>query len=293
MSSIPTPTTDATTRAADAQAHAEQPLSTDSGSSFLRQVRALIRRNLTHTKRQPEMLTDVTIQPVMFVVLFAYVFGGSINIPGGSYREWLLPGIMAQTMAFSSFIVAIGLNNDLDKGIIDRFRSLPIRRAGVLIARSVSSIIHSSIGVVVMSLTGLVVGWRIHEGVPKALLGYALLLLFGFAMIWIGIYVGSSLGSVEAVNGVMFSTMFPITFLANTFAPTQGMPSVIRHIAEWNPLSSLVQAMRENWGNTGALPPSAAWPLQHAVPVSIAWSLLIAVVMAPLAIRAFNRRTSQ
>ncbi len=293
MSSTETPTAATAPPGSGRAAPSGPPTIPPHGSSFLRQVRALIGRNLIHTKRQPEMLTDVTIQPVMFVVLFAYVFGGSINIPGGSYREWLLPGIMAQTMAFSSFIVAIGLNNDLDKGIIDRFRSLPIRRAGVLIARSVSSIIHSSIGVVVMSLTGLVVGWRIHEGVPKAVLGYALLLLFGFAMIWVGIYVGSSLGSVEAVNGVMFSTMFPITFLANTFAPTQGMPSVIRHIAEWNPLSSLVQAMRESWGNTGIMPTSSAWPLQHAVPVSIAWSMLIAVVMAPLAIRAFNRRTSE
>ncbi|MEO7071414.1 MAG: ABC transporter permease [Nostocoides sp.] len=293
MSSTETPTSAPAPPAPGETVDVGQRFIPPAGSSFLRQIRALIGRNLIHTKRQPEMLTDVTIQPVMFVVLFAYVFGGSISIPGGSYREWLLPGIMAQTMAFSSFIVAVGLNNDLDKGIIDRFRSLPIRRAGVLIARSVSSIIHSSIGVVVMSLTGLVVGWRIHEGVPKAVLGYALLLLFGFAMIWIGIYVGSSLGSVEAVNGVMFSTMFPITFLANTFAPTQGMPSVIRHIAEWNPLSSLVQAMREAWGNTGVLPTSSAWPLQHAVPVSIAWSLLIAVVMAPLAIRAFNRRTSE
>ena len=293
MSSTETTTASAGAGSTQRPAADDRPEVRPSGSSFVRQVRALVRRNLIHIKRQPEMLTDVTIQPVMFVVLFAYVFGGSIAIPGGSYREWLLPGIMAQTMAFSSFIVAIGLNNDLDKGIIDRFRSLPIRRAGVLIARSMSSIIHSSIGVVVMSLTGLAVGWRIHEGLPKAVLGYALLLLFGFAMIWVGIYVGSSLGSVEAVNGVMFSTMFPITFLANTFAPTQGMPSVVRHLAEWNPLSSLVQAMRESWGNTGSLPSSSAWPLQHAVPVSIAWSLLIAVVMAPLAIRAFNRRTNE
>ena len=129
-------------------------------ASFGRQIRSLVRRNLIHIKRQPEALTDVTIQPVMFVLLFAYVFGGSINIPGGSYREWLLPGIMAQTMAFSSFVVAIGLNNDLQKGIIDRFRSLPIHRPSVLLARAISSVMHSSIGIVVMSLTGLIVGWR-------------------------------------------------------------------------------------------------------------------------------------
>ena len=261
-------------------------------ASFGRQIRALVRRNLIHIKRQPEALTDVTIQPVMFVLLFAYVFGGSINIPGGSYREWLLPGIMAQTMAFSSFVVAIGLNNDLQKGIIDRFRSLPIHRPSVLLSRAISSVMHSSIGIVVMSLTGLIVGWRIHEGVGKAILAYLLLLLFGFAMIWIGILVGSSMDSPEAVNGVMFATMFPITFLANTFAPPEGMPTFVRVIAEWNPISALVQAMRELWGNTGNFPTPEAWPLQHPVLVSIGWSVLISIVVAPLALRAYNRRTT-
>ena len=163
------------------------------GATGTRQIGALIRRNLTHIKRQPEMLTDVTIQPVMFVLLFAFVFGGSINIPGVDYKEWLLPGIMAQTMAFSSFVVAIGLNNDLGKGIVDRFRSLPIGRGAVVVARSVSSLIHSSLGIVVMSVTGLFIGWGIHEGVAMGLLGYGLLVLFGFMMIWIGILVGSSL----------------------------------------------------------------------------------------------------
>ena len=148
------------------------------GPSFGRQVSALVRRNLFHIRRQPENLADVTIQPVMFVLLFAYVFGGAIAVAGsGNYREWLLPGIMAQTMAFSSFVVASGLCNDLNKGIIDRFRSLPIQRASILIARSASSLIHSSIGVVVMSLTGLIVGWRIRSGIIDALLGYLILLL--------------------------------------------------------------------------------------------------------------------
>lgn len=260
-------------------------------AGYRRQIATLVRRNMIHIKRQPEMLSDVTIQPVMFVLLFAFVFGSSIEIPGGSYREWLLPGIMAQTMAFSAFIVAIGLTNDLAKGIVDRFRSLPIGSSSVLVARSVSSLIHSSIGVVVMSLTGLLVGWRIHEGIGKALLAYALLLLFGFAMIWIGIYVGSKMGSVEGVNGVMFTTMFPITFLANTFAPTERMPTVIQVIAEWNPISALVQAMRELWGNQGGFPPPDAWPLQHAIWVSAGWSILISIVIAPLALRAFRERT--
>ena len=262
------------------------------GPSFGRQVSALVRRNLFHIRRQPENLADVTIQPVMFVLLFAYVFGGAIAVAGGvNYREWLLPGIMAQTMAFSSFVVASGLCNDLNKGIIDRFRSLPIQRASILIARSASSLIHSSIGVVVMSLTGLIVGWRIRSGIIDALLGYLILLGFGFVMIWIGIVVGSRLKTIEAVNGVMFTTTFPITFVANTFAPPESMPVWLRAIAEWNPLSSVVQAMRELWGNAPAVGPDAALPLQHPVLASLLWIVGLTVVIAPIAIKAFDART--
>ena len=262
------------------------------GPSFGRQISALVRRNLFHIRRQPENLADVTIQPVMFVLLFAFVFGGAIAVAGsGNYREWLLPGIMAQTMAFSSFVVASGLCNDLNKGIIDRFRTLPIRRSSILIARSASSLIHSSIGVVVMSLTGLIVGWRIRSGIIDALLGYLILLGFGFVMIWIGIVVGSRLKTIEAVNGVMFTTTFPITFVANTFAPPESMPAWLRAIAEWNPLSSVVQAMRELWGNAPAVGPDAALPLQHPVLSSLLWIVGLTVVIAPIAIRAFDART--
>jgi len=263
------------------------------GATAWRQISALIRRNLTHIKRQPEMLTDVTIQPVMFVLLFAFVFGGSINIPGVDYKEWLLPGIMAQTMAFSSFIVAIGLTSDISKGIVDRFRSLPIGRGSVVIARSLSSLIHSMIGIIVMSVTGLFIGWGIHNGVAKGLLGYLLLILFGFAMIWVGILAGSALKSVEAVQGVMFTTIFPITFLSNAFARPEGMPGWLRFLAEWNPISALVQAMRELWGNDGLpLDADAAWPMQNPVLATVIWSVGLSAILAPLAIRAFNRRTT-
>ncbi|MBB1032789.1 ABC transporter permease [Dietzia sp. CQ4] len=262
------------------------------GPSLGRQISALVRRNLFHIRRQPENLADVTIQPVMFVLLFAYVFGGAIAVAGGvNYREWLLPGIMAQTMAFSSFVVASGLCNDLNKGIIDRFRTLPIQRASILIARSASSLIHSSIGVVVMSLTGLVVGWRIRSGIVDAVLGYLILLGFGFVMIWIGIVVGSRLKTIESVNGVMFTTIFPITFLANTFAPPESMPPWLRPVAEWNPLASVVQAMRELWGNAPAVGPDAALPLQYPVLASVLWIVGLTVVIAPIAVKAFDART--
>ncbi|WP_404384685.1 ABC transporter permease [Knoellia locipacati] len=263
------------------------------GASRLRQILTLVRRNLTHIKRQPEMLTDVTIQPIMFVLLFAFVFGGSIEIPGVDYKPWLLPGIMAQTIAFSSFIVAIGLNTDIGKGMVDRLRSLPIQRSSILISRSIAALIHSSIGVAVMSVTGLFIGWRINEGIGRGLLAYALLLLFGFAMIWIGILVGSAMRSVEAVNGLMFTTIFPITFLSNAFARTDVMPSWLRTVAEWNPISALSQALRDNWGIAGIpVRADAPWPLHNPELATIIWSLAITAVIAPLALRAFNSRTT-
>jgi ABC transporter DrrB family efflux protein len=261
-------------------------------TSLVQQSWIMVKRNLIHTKRMPEMLSDVTAQPIMFVLLFAFVFGASItNTGGASYREFLLPGIQAQTIVFSAFVVASGITADVEKGIIDRFRSLPISRASVLIGRSIASVIHSSLGVVVMSLTGLAIGWRIRGGVAEAVLAFALLLLFGFGMVWFGILIGSLMRSVEAVNGVMFTALFPVTFLANTFVPTQPMPHWLRVIAEWNPVSSLAQAMRELWGNGGPAPDSAQLPLHHPVLATVLWSLALTAVFAPVALRAYARRT--
>ena len=253
----------------------------------------VVRRNLIHIKRMPEMLLDVTVQSVMFVLLFAYVFGGAIGVPGSDtdYKEFLVPGIMVQTMVFSSAIVAMGLTNDLQKGIVDRLKSLPVSRQSVLVGRSISSLIHSSIGIAVMGLTGLLIGWRMREGVVDGLLGVAMLLLFGFAMIWLGIWVGSLMRTVEAVQGFMFTVMFPLTFVANTFVPSETMPSWLRAIAEWNPVSSLTQACRELWGNGPAAPADAAWSLQHPVLMTVSWSLLLTAIFAPLAVMAFRRRS--
>lgn len=262
-------------------------------TSVFQQSWIMVKRNMIHTKRMPEMLSDVTVQPIMFVLLFAFVFGASIaNTGGASYREFLLPGIMCQTIVFTAFVVASGITADVEKGIIDRFRSLPIRRSSVLIGRSVASLIHSSIGILVMTVTGLCIGWRIRGGVGEAALAFALILVFGFGMIWFGILVGSLMRSVEAVNGVMFTVLFPITFLANTFAPTEPMPKWLRVIAEWNPVSSLAQAMRELWGNGPPAPPEAQLPLHHPVLSTILWSLAITAVIAPFALRAYARRTS-
>ena len=261
-------------------------------TNIVQQSWIMVKRNMIHTKRMPEMLSDVTAQPIMFVLLFAFVFGASIATGGGaSYREFLLPGIQAQTIVFTAFVVASGITADVEKGIIDRFRSLPISRSSVLIGRSVASLMHSSIGVVVMAVTGLAIGWRIRGSVAEAALAFLLILLFGFGMIWFGILIGSVMRSVEAVNGVMFTVLFPITFLANTFAPTEPMQHWLRVIAEWNPVSSLAQAMRELWGNGGPAPASAQLPLHHPVLATILWSLALTAVFAPFALRAYARRT--
>ncbi|WEL91999.1 ABC transporter permease [Tsukamurella tyrosinosolvens] len=260
-------------------------------TSLWQQSWIMVRRSMIHTKRMPEMLSDVTIQPIMFTVLFAFVFGSAIPTEGVSYREYLLPGILGQTMVFTCFVVAGGLTTDLEKGVIDRFRSLPISRASVLIGRSIASLLHSSIGIVVMCLTGLAIGWRIRTNPVDAVLGFVVLLVFGFAMIWFGILVGCMMQSIEAVNGFMFATMFPITFLSNAFVPTAGMAPWLRAIAEWNPVSSLVQAMRELWGNDLPLRDGAPWSLQHPVLATVIWSILLTAVFAPLAVRGFNKRT--
>ena len=261
--------------------------------SYVTACLLVVRRNLIHIKRMPELLLDVTIQPVMFVLLFAYVFGGAIQVPGAAtgYREFLIPGIMAQTMVFSSFIVALGLVNDLEKGFVDRMKSLPIPRSSILVGRSLSSLIHSSIGITVMAVTGLLVGWRMRNGVLDAVLGFALFLFVGFAMIWVGILVGSSFDSVEAVNGFMFTLMFPVTFLANTFVPPETMPDWLRTVAEWNPVSALTQATRELWGNGPPAAADAALPLQHPVLFTVGWAVLITAVISPLALRAFRERS--
>ena len=251
-------------------------------------------RNLIHIKRMPEMLLDVTVQSVMFVLLFAYVFGGSISVPGTNYKEFLLPGIMVQTMVFSSAIVAMGLTNDLQKGIVDRFKSLPVPRSAVLVGRSISSLIHSSIGVAVMALTGLLIGWRVRDGVVDGVLAFQLLLLFGFALIWLGIWVGSLMRTVEAVQGFMFTVMFPLTFVANTFAPTESMPSWLRAIAEWNPVSAVTQASRELFGNIPeGVPTPDAWPLQNPVIYTLIWAAIFIVVFVPLANLQYQRSTSR
>src|SRR3954468_19064526 len=192
----------------------------------------IARRGLLHMRRQPEALADATIQPIMFVLLFAFVFGGAIDVPGGgSYREFLMGGIFAQTIFFGAFGVAIALAYDRTNGAIDRFHSLPMPRSAVLSGHAVANLFRSFLPIVLMSLAGLVVGWRLHSSVPRALAGYGLMVAFSFAVIWIGVLLASAVGTPEGVQGVAFVVIFPITFVASTFVPVSTLPGALRTIA--------------------------------------------------------------
>jgi ABC-2 type transport system permease protein len=254
---------------------------------------ALTRRNLTHVRHVPEKLLDVTLQPLMFVLLFAYVFGGAIHVAGGSYHEYLMGGIIVQTLAFAIMGTAVGLADDMGKGVVDRFRSLPMARSAVLAGRALADMIANLLALAVLVVAGLIVGWRIHDGAAAAIAGFALVLLFAYAMTWAGILLGLLVRSPDAAQGFVFIVIFPLTFIANTFVATQDLPAGLREVAEWNPISAVVAAVRDLFGNPTGLPADAAWPLQHPIPVSIAWSLAILAVCVPLAVRRYRAATAR
>ena len=249
------------------------------------------KRNLIKIKRVPDLIVFTTLSPIMFVLLFAYVFGGSIDPPGDiDYKEFLLPGIFVQTVIFGATITGAALADDMQKGIIDRFRSLPMSRAAVLVGRTVSDVLNNVITITVMALTGLLVGWRVRDGLLEALGGVLLLLLFAYAFSWVFACVGLLVPSPEVVNNASFIVIFPITFIANTFVPSDNLPTVLRVFAEWNPVSSVTQAARELFGNTRPdVPVPDAWSLQHPVLYTLLWVVVLLAVFVPLATRLYRR----
>lgn len=264
---------------------------TSDRSTALSDALVIARRGILHMRRQPEALADATIQPIIFVLLFAFVFGGAIAVPGGgSYREFLMGGIFAQTIVFSSFGVAMALAADRSNGAIDRFHSLPIRRGTVLAGHALASLAKSLLPIVLMSITGLIVGWRPRSGFVDVLAAYGLMIAFSFAMIWVGVLLGSIFATPEAVQGFGFVAIFPLTFVASTFVPTRTLPSPLRQVAEWNPVTALAGALRNLFENPGGVPPgSGPWSLQHPVLYTAIWAVAIVLVCAPLAARTYQR----
>jgi ABC-2 type transport system permease protein len=251
----------------------------------------LAKRNLSHVRQIPEKLIDVTIQPLMFVLLFAYVFGGAIAVPDGNYHEYLMGGIFIQTLTFGVMGPAMSMATDLGEGVLDRFRSLPMARSAFLVGHVLAEFAAALLGLTVMTLAGLIVGWRIHTDVPHAIAGFGLLALLAFAMLWLGMLLGTVVRSPDAAQGIVFIVIFPLTFIANAFVPAGTLPNVLQHVSDWNPVSSLAAAIRTLFGNPTATPADAAWPLQHPVASGVLWCVAILAVVVPLAIVAYRKRT--
>ena len=250
----------------------------------------IARRNVIKIKRVPEILVGVLITPLIFVLLFAYVFGSSIDVPGGLYREFLIGGAFALTLTFGATFTEAGLADDMQKGIINRFRSLPMSRSAVVFGRTATDVIYNVLSLTVMAAAGLMVGWRIHNGIGSALLGFGLLLLFAYAFSWIMAYVGLLVPSAEVVTNVSSMVIFPLTFIANTFVPADNLPTPLRVFAEWNPVSAVTQGARELFGN---VPPEApeptVWSLQNPALYTLICVAVIVAVFAPLAVRRYRR----
>jgi ABC transporter DrrB family efflux protein len=254
----------------------------------------ITKRNLIKIKRVPDLLVFTTLSPIMFVLLFAYVFGGAIHVPGVGYREFLIAGIFAQTVVFGATFTGYSIAEDLQKGIIDRFRSLPMAPSAVLFGRTLADVATNVISLSVMGLTGLAVGWRIHTSVLEALAGFLLLLLFAHAVSWIMAVVGLAVRTPEVVNNASFIIIFPVTFVANTFVPSNTLPGPLKAFANWNPISAITQAARDLFGNTSPqLPPADTWSMQHPATYSLIWVAIILAVFIPLAIRQFGRAASR
>ncbi|MFH9265491.1 MULTISPECIES: ABC transporter permease [unclassified Streptomyces] len=253
------------------------------------------KRNLIRMTRIPEMVIFGLIQPIMFVVLFTYVFGGSISIGGSTdpqlYREFLMAGIFAQTVTFATAGAGAGIADDMHKGLIDRFRSLPMARGAVLTGRTLADLVQTTLTLVVLAGVALIVGWRTHENIGKVICGFLLLLLLGYAFSWIGALIGLSVRTPEAATSGGLIWLFPLTFISNAFVPVTGMPAFLQHVAEWNPFSATVAGARELFGNTmPGVPKSVtgAWPMEHPILASVIWSVLIIVVFRTLAVRKYR-----
>ncbi|MER6022992.1 ABC transporter permease [Streptomyces anulatus] len=253
------------------------------------------KRNLIRMTRIPEMVIFGLIQPIMFVVLFTYVFGGSISIGGSTdpqlYKEFLMAGIFAQTVTFATAGAGAGIADDMHKGLIDRFRSLPMARGAVLTGRTLADLVQTTLTLVVLAGVALIVGWRTHENLAKVICGFLLLLLLGYAFSWIGALIGLSVRTPEAATSGGLIWLFPLTFISNAFVPVTGMPTFLQHVAEWNPFSATVAGARELFGNTmPGVPKSVtgAWPMEHPIVASVIWSVLIIVVFRTLAVRKYR-----
>jgi ABC-2 type transport system permease protein len=254
----------------------------------------ITKRQLLQLARVPEVLIFSTIQPVMFVLLFRYVFGGSIETgqPGG-YVQLLMPGIFVQTVAFTLAATASGLAEDMKKGLIDRFRSLPISRSALIVGRTLGDSLLNIVVLAVMGAAGYLVGWRPTSGLFQVILAFLFLLFFGYALSWVGIYIGLSARDARVVQNVSFLVTFPLTFLSNAFAPTTGMPRPLQYVAEWNPVSTMVAACRQLFGLENQFGATAgSFPSENPLTMSFIYMGLIMIVFVPMSVKKYKNASN-
>jgi ABC-2 type transport system permease protein len=256
-------------------------------------VAVLTGRNLVHIAREPLRLSDVTLQPILFTLLFVYVIGAGVVLPhGGSYTDFAIAGLLAFNLTTSAMGTAVGLSEDLRTGVIDRFRTLPMWRPAVLVGRSLADILTAAICIAFVAVTGLVIGWRPQGSLASTLAGFGVFLLFSYALSWGCACLGAISKSAESAQGVGLVILFPLAIVSNALVPTQHMPAVVRAIANWNPVSAVTAAARQLFSNPN---PSAAvrvWPMQHPVLASLLWSVALLAIFAPLATHLYQHRTT-
>jgi ABC-2 type transport system permease protein len=257
-------------------------------TAAVQQSLLLAGRSLRHIPRIPEKLLDVTIMPVVFVVTFAYVFGSQIHVDGGSYHEYLIAGMFANGAFQPLQGLAVGVAEDVRRGIVDRLLALPISRAAFLVGRNLADNAERLLGSVIFVPLGLLVGWRVHTDAWHVLAAFALVNVLAFAISWVGTWIGLIAREGETAQQISFLVFFPLMFTSGIFVPVQPLPDVLRFIAQWNPISAAATAMRQLFGNpVGQLPD--VWPLQHPVLATLAWSALLTAIFAPLAINRYKK----
>ncbi|SFD60328.1 ABC transporter efflux protein, DrrB family [Actinopolyspora alba] len=251
--------------------------------------RALLGRHIRHLVRMPEKLISMTVMPVAYVAVFGVLFGSAISLPGAEYHDYLMAGIFAQTMLMNVSGTGLGVADDLNNGLVDRFRSLPITSTPVMIARTTSNVLLTVLSSIAMSVVGFAIGWRTEAGPLSVLGGFGLLLLLGIGMAWLGAWLGLVLRSPEVINPVTFMVIMPLTFLSNAFIPLNGLPSWLRTICQWNPLSVVVAACRKLFGNDIATSQAGALVVRNPEPRALLLTVALSAIMAPLAVRAYRK----
>jgi ABC-2 type transport system permease protein len=271
----------------------ERPPRSRGPAQRVRDVVSLTGRNLLHIKREPLQLSDVTVQPVLFTLLFVYVFGSGVVLPGGgTYKDFAIAGLLAMNLTTSAMGTAVGLSSDLGSGVIDRFRTLPMWRPAVLVGRSLADLMTAAICAGFVAVTGLAIGWRPDADIASIAAGFGIFLLFSYALSWSCACLGMVSKSPESAQGVGLIILFPLAIVSNALVPTEHMPALLQDLANWNPVSAVTAACRELLGNPNPSATIHVWPMQHPILASLLWSAALIAIFAPLASRLYRHRTT-